>query len=181
MEIDPIWLTGAIGAIVGALMAFIFNFYLQTRKERKEIKAIRRLLKFNIKINLANLKKIYNSIKESQSHGEEDDQNYYRGMELIQFDVIKFKQDLWNAKTPMLAIALKEPEMYDIEKLYAILEKITSIHSKFYSLYESPGDVYQKNVNLAFLHMSAEETWEEFEENVKKVIELGESLISKLE
>ncbi len=137
------------------------------------------MLKFNIKINLANLKKIYNSIKES--HRDDDDPNYKRGMELIKFDIIKFKQDLWNAKTPMLAIALTEPEMCDIEKLYAILEKITAIHSEFYSLFESPGDVNQKNVNLAFLYMSSEETWKKFEENVKIAIELGESLISKLE
>ncbi len=127
MEFTNFWSSGLLPAFIGALVAFICNFYLQTRKDKKEIKAIRTLLKIEIQKNMSSIEKI-SVAKGSKFKGYDDSVNCINGQKLANIKAVQFNNNLWNTKTPLYAIALSESEILAIESFYLNLEKAIDIH-----------------------------------------------------
>lgn len=179
MDINPLWITGAIGAVIGAMGAFFGNLYLQIRKERNEKKAIRIMLKIEINHNLDTIKDIYNYIKNLKSVGD-DATNWFKGQQLSLLDEMTFNKPLWNSKSPIYAIALTEGEINRIENFYITLDEIAYYHGEMRTITRMHLNNHEKSEQNWNEYFSLSDRWETFEKTAKTVIERGNSIIVEL-
>ena len=185
MDLNSLWSSGVIGAIIGAFIgafaAFAGNFYLQNSKEKKEINALRKLLKNEIQNNMEMIESIYNSVISNDFKGNDHEINYLRGIELSKIEVIQLKQDFWNTKTLLYAIAFSGSEMTDIDVLYLLFSKTKYFHSQirllsnqFYRQNNTPEETVMIGVDI-------EKMWVEFNHDVSLCLQIGKHVILDLD
>lgn len=180
MDVNLLWVGGVIGAVIGGLVAFIGNFCLQVRKEWNEKKAIRTMLKIEIKNNLDTLERTYNYVLTLEPMKGQDDTSWYRGLQLSAVDEMVFNKSLWNSKSPIYAIALNEDEIGQIENFYNLLEQSKTLHKKMQEINQTFNSTSNKNDDVWYEYYLIGDKWELFEERAQNSLENGQAIIDKL-
>ena len=180
MVLDPLGIA-VISAFSGALLASIFNYYFQNRNEKKQCNALRKLLKIEFHNNLKKISKSFNSvIKEFDENN--NNQSYSRLKEFSSsFSVIKFKQDLWNKKTPIYAIALTESEIYQIEDLYHVFGELSfELSNLTNALNKMDGEKNFTDEEIVLINNLSKDSWIYVEKTVKDILDKGDILMESL-
>lgn len=180
MDVNPLWVSGAIGAVIGVLGAFIGNLCLQIRKERKEKISIRTMLKIEINNNLDILEDVFNCIQNLKPIGAQDATAWYKGYQLSLLDEMVFNKSLWDSKSVLYAVALNEYEIKQIENFYILLDKLKYYHKRMQTITETHNNSQVQFNQRWEEYFSLSKKWEIFEKNAETAIEESRIIINKL-
>lgn len=173
---NPVWISAVIGAIVGSLATFLCNYILQNKKDKNEKKAIRTLLKIEIGKNIDYIKRS-GVIEKGKFKGYNNASNCSNGQKLANINVIHFKNDLWNTKTPLYAIALSESEILGIDNFYLYLERARDLHLEIQRMHQEMMEEMNPGRKWAGIYKQIGVKFQEYDTTVRLSLREGYSLI----
>jgi len=116
-----------LSAIIGVISAYIFQQYSESKRKKDEGKALRKLLRIEIKNNEYNLYKFHNNMKSNSSSSFDEECLI---IDLAKQELINVKNSLWIDKTVLFAEALNEYEINRIESFYDLFEDCIKIQKE---------------------------------------------------
>lgn len=127
---------GSIETIIGVIFGFTLNEvatrWREKRTERRQIRSVRALLRLEIDQNLALLRDFWTKVSdvgESERDREQDPDKLRSRLarRLLSFPFPRWSRQMWESQVPLLAIALSEAEIKQVQYLHGQLDRTTSI------------------------------------------------------